>query len=449
MMMLVFGAVLGGLVVSLLSGLETIFSGVEPRTWSIVRLAVSGLAIALGVSILWSGHDTLIEIRCTITDREIRSKDVLVKVRWSVDGRRYRLREPLGISDVPAGMTPDELAERFRPGVEVPCSYRSGDPARVALGRAPDLAWRRSSAGGAFMLAGGILALAQLAAWRRGWERRGRRGGGSSGVPGILALAIAVVGMIVHREGPSALGGALIAAGALGWIVLVARDIWRADRALAGIRARLSTPRHWPAEPTEPGQWNLYADDRVTGFWKDTEVWVALTGQGAVLRARLARWPTGLSLHRRAGGEDGAVVTGDVAFDEVIRFDGPGAWWRPLIGERLRSALRRACIERGAVLDGDCLAASLPDGDTDQLAAVLDDLAAVDAAVPTMGDPHAQVLELARVEPIAEVRSAHYRWLVTEGWEVPRVLHQAAKDADAEIAAWAAAQLPPDQGAYR
>lgn len=59
-------------------------------------------------------------------------------------------------------------------------------------------------------------------------------------------------------------------------------------------------------------------------------------------------------------------------------------------------------------------------------------------------DPVAALLAHIAREPLPAVRLDHYAWLVESGVEVPRVLQQAARDADPEVRGWADAQRPPD-----
>lgn len=83
------------------------------------------------------------------------------------------------------------------------------------------------------------------------------------------------------------------------------------------------------------------------------------------------------------------------------------------------------------------------------LEAIVEDGAALRCALVESADAYQRVLELAQDDPVQEVRFGHYRWLVAENWEVTRVLRAAARDDSDEIAEWARAQLPPEQGAYR
>lgn len=84
------------------------------------------------------GRDKQSSITCTVVDRSVREVggafEVAVSVRWSVQGKNYRLNKPMSVGRFDAGEnTKAALEERFRPGAIVDCTVDPARPTRVDL----------------------------------------------------------------------------------------------------------------------------------------------------------------------------------------------------------------------------------------------------------------------------------------------------------------------------
>jgi hypothetical protein len=173
-----------------------------------------------------------------------------------------------------------------------------------------------------------------------------------------------------------------------------------------------------------------------------------LTHLGVHVVAALERWPDGLAVERRGTPEGGR--TGDDAFDRIVRVVGDEARWRCTLAAGPRRHLLELCGHAPLAITDRKLDMLLADADVGKLERVLDLAAALAASLPQpQADPMAHVLETAAAEPIAAVRSGHYRWLVERGWNVPEVVRVAAADPDPGISAWGTSQLAPADGVFR
>lgn len=324
----------------------------------------------------------------------------------------------------------------------------------AAMGDPADRLSRRGVAVG-LCAAAFIVAAASRSWWRTARPgkrpRRPRALASSSGLLGLVAIALTAGGYFAYRDGHGPVALAVAAIGGVGYGILSVVETRRGQRVLERMRVRIVDARHWPLPepPSAPGD-DLWEDDRVTGWWGRTRVWVALVPDGGLARVELERWPVDLGVH---GGEASSErSTGDPAFDRCIIVDGGDAAWRPVLDAEVRQRLVRLVSERGGVISAGqrILECAVSPSHVGRLPGLLDEMAELAAALPEPGgDPRARVLELAAIEPVAGVRQGHYRWLEGQGWSTPAVLRAAAADPDPDIASWARDRLPPEDGVYR
>lgn len=300
-----------------------------------------------------------------------------------------------------------------------------------------------------------------VAAASRSWWQDARRGRGprrrralasSSGLLGPGAIALAAGGYFAYRGGHGPIAGIVAALGFGGYAILTVIEMRRGRRVMHRVRARIADARHWPLPepPSEEGA-KPWEDDRVTGLWERTRVWVALVMDGAVARAELERWPAEIGARGRNAGAD-RVATGDEAFDRSVVLEGDEAAWRPILDADVRRRLVQLVGQTGAVIaaGGRIVECAVSESHVSMLPRLLDDMAALAAALPApTSDPRARVLALTASEPLARVRQGHYTWLEGQQWNTPAVLRAAAHDPDPDIAAWARDRLPPEDGVYR
>jgi hypothetical protein len=268
----------------------------------------------------------------------------------------------------------------------------------------------------------------------------------SSGGLGLVAIALAVAGLAVGQtmKGPGVFLGV---AGGLLYLGSVIVEIARGRRSFDRVLARIADARDWPLpHPPEEGT-NPYEASRATGRWRGATIWVALIHGGVSAKVALERWPSGLGASRS---ERAATLTGDPTFDRAISLDGDPAAWRPLLTAEVRRLLLALLGERQGHLDpaARTIELLLPEAEVGALSSVLDQLAALAAALPSAADP-AALFDRIAAEPLAQVRRGHYGWLVGRQWNVPQVLRAAAADPDPAIAGWARTMLPSDRGVYR
>ena len=301
-----------------------------------------------------------------------------------------------------------------------------------------------------------------VAAASRSWWRTARPGkrprrpralASSSGLLGLVAIALTAGGYFAYHKGHGPVAMVVAAIGAVGYGILTVVEGRRGQRVLDRVRFRMVDARHWPLPepPREPGA-DPWEYDRVTGRWGGirVRVWVALVTDGGLARVELDGWPLDLGVH--GGDASSDRPTGDPAFDRCIIVNGGDAAWRPVLDAEVRQRLVRLVSERGGVISAGqrILECAVSPSHVGRLPGLLDEMAALAAALPPPGvDPCARVLELAATEPVAVVRQGHYRWLEGKGWNTPAVLRAAAADPDPDIAAWARDRLPPEAGVYR
>ena len=281
--------------------------------------------------------------------------------------------------------------------------------------------------------------------------RRPRALASSSGLLGLVAIALTAGGYVAYHKGHGPVALAVAAIGGVGYAILSVVEGRRGQRVLDRMRFRMVDAHHWPLPepPSEPGA-DPWEDDRVTGRWGGIRVWVALVTDGALARVELERWPLDVGVH--GGDASSDRPTGDAAFDRCIIVDGGDAAWRPVLDAEVRQRLVRLVGERGGVISAGqrILECAVSPSHVGRLPGLLDEMVGLAAALPARSaDSCARVLELAASEPVAGVRLAHYRWLEGQGWNTPAVLRAAAADPDPDIAAWARDRLPPEDGVYR
>ncbi|HEY8144954.1 MAG TPA: hypothetical protein VIG06_19880 [Kofleriaceae bacterium] len=78
---------------------------------------------------------------CTVVERSVHevggALEVAVSVRWSVNGKNYRLNKPMIVGRFDAGEnTKASLEERYKPGATVECVVDPARPTKVDLGAA-------------------------------------------------------------------------------------------------------------------------------------------------------------------------------------------------------------------------------------------------------------------------------------------------------------------------
>jgi hypothetical protein len=269
----------------------------------------------------------------------------------------------------------------------------------------------------------------------------------------MVTLGLIPVGLTLASSRPLA-GASVALVGGLAYIALIVVHLRRGQRHFDAVRAAVAEPKHWalPRRPDPDGDGSdPFEDTRLTGRWGEARIWVALVKDWAVLRVALDRWPADLGIRAASGRRaPGTAVTGDDAFDDRVVLDGVESEWRPLVTADVRRLLTALLAERAGSYDPATrvLEVLLPDSESSELQPVLDQMAALAAALPESAALGAHAGRI-RDEPLAAVRRGHYAHLIDRGWDVPSVLRAAAADPDPAIAAWAASQLPPSDGVYR
>ena len=468
---IVLGLAFGGLGVIAFKLLAEHFTGLSARAWALARILAGVIAAAIGAWLLvQASPDSVRETRCRVFETDIqetveldddverRYLDVMVRVRWRADGRTFTLRRPSRLKQFSAkSISREELAARYRPGHELRCSHMADRPDYILLAAPEEVLLRRRTGGLAFVLAGCVVVVVGILAWRRTPDSRVRIRGGSVGLTGLALMAVVLVGLILRGAGSTWLGTGAAILGAAAFAALLVRELLRERSALDQVRRRLKHAEHWP-DPTrspleESTSFNLYEDDRVTGLLEGARVWAALSGPGASLEVELEAWPEKLEVRPAGARDDTATVTGDEEFDDLVALVGPDQIWRPLLTATVRDHLRRLVGEKGGAIDAERrLKLALATADVDDLPWLLDDAAALARSLPAVereDQACARVFELARSEPVVAVRFGHYRWLLARNWNAPQVLRTAARDKSSDIAEWARSRLPPSFGTYR
>ena len=339
------------------------------RAWALARILAGFIAAAIGAWLLaQASPDSVREARCRVFETDIqetveldddverRYLDVMVRVRWRADGRTFTLRWPSRLKQFSAkSISREELAARYRPGDELRCSHLADRPDYILLAPPEEVLLHRRSGGLAFVLAGCVVVVMGILAWRRASDGRVRIRGGSVGLTGLALVALVLVGMMLRSAGSTWLGTGAAVLGAAGFLALLVRELIRERSALEQLRRLLRDAEHWP-DPTrspleESTVVHLYGEDRVTGLLDGARVWASLAGDGATLEVELAAWPESLEARPARAGDDTAAITGDDEFDDRVALIGPEPIWRPLVGARVREHLQRLVGEKGGVID--------------------------------------------------------------------------------------------------
>lgn len=450
---LLLGAILAVMIEGLCGASASFLPAVGRRGWLAVRLAGAALLLALGV-IVWRAQSStaVTPTTCVVVKPSIRAvtddgeklHEVALLVRWTVDGRNLRLKKPLTYDRFRAAEHPvAELERRFAPGTSIDCAFQKNDPTRVMLRSADAYRTDRSFIVAAFLWSGALLAAFALVRVLRPGpppRPRPRRRGVTLVRLGFLAAALGATAV------SSRIGWLPLAGLAVLFVVVSLLEIRSAERGLSRVRARLVDARPWPRSDEAKG-FDPYGDDRSTGLWRGTRVWVALTSDGPLVRVALARWPERVALDPQRAATDAS--TGDPAFDGALGLRAADEGWRPVLTFEVRRRLVALVAGRGGAIDEQVLELHLADQHARALPDLLDEAVALADALPEVVDVDRDLLRAIEDEPVAAVRRGHYEHLVGRGFEVPVVLRQAAADPDPNVASWARAQLPRDGGAYR
>jgi len=102
-------------------------------------VAACAAAVAAGAGAACRGGKKESAATCTVVERSVRevggALEVDVSVRWSVNGKNYRLNKPMNVGRFdPGENTKASLEERYKPGAPVECMVDRAHPTRVDLG---------------------------------------------------------------------------------------------------------------------------------------------------------------------------------------------------------------------------------------------------------------------------------------------------------------------------
>lgn len=108
---------------------------------SSLLVAVCAAAVAAGAGAGCRGAKKESAATCTVVERSVHevgdALEVAVSVRWSVNGKNYRLNKPMTVGRFDAGEnTKASLEERYKPGAIVECVVDPARPTRVDVGAA-------------------------------------------------------------------------------------------------------------------------------------------------------------------------------------------------------------------------------------------------------------------------------------------------------------------------
>ena len=101
-------------------------------------VAACAAAVAAGAGAGCRGGKKASAATCTVVERSVRevggALEVHVSVRWSVNGKNYRLNKPTMVRRFDAGeASKAELEERYKPGATVECTVDPARPTKVDL----------------------------------------------------------------------------------------------------------------------------------------------------------------------------------------------------------------------------------------------------------------------------------------------------------------------------
>jgi hypothetical protein len=108
---------------------------------SSLLVVLSAAVVAAGTGAGCRGGKKESAATCTVVERSVHevgdALEVAVSVRWSVNGKNYRLNKPMTVGRFDAGEnTKSSLEERYKPGATVECVVDPARPTKVDLGAA-------------------------------------------------------------------------------------------------------------------------------------------------------------------------------------------------------------------------------------------------------------------------------------------------------------------------
>lgn len=270
---------------------------------------------------------------------------------------------------------------------------------------------------------------------------------GSEGLGGLLLFALGGIGYFFFKEDMSALGGTLMGISAASFLVLMAYEMRQASKIKRVLRFRMQGVA--PPSSNAQGLLSEWDDDRLKGSWSGAVTTIDVEIDGIRAEVALEHWPAGLELHP---GVSQAKPTGDPVFDQRWSITDLSESWRLVLQPKIREILTElADGPHGVVLRDGKLFLTIEADQVDETPHWLDLAASLSGSrlPPQDVDWNEALLTACKAEHLATVRTGHYQHLVSQQWEVPRVMRQAATDDDILISAWAKDQLPPEAGVFR
>lgn len=436
----------------------------HPR-WYWVWILVGVLGAVVGGGFMCVAPETeqqdlpMRKVPCEVLESRVDREDsdgtpsfkVYLRTRWAVDGKTYTMPKLTWFyhhqgRDV---MRQWELQLQYRRGTTVTCFYNQFNPKRVHARDKSQRHQERWELSTSMLLAALVLIVFGLfKGYRPGTGNEEKRPAvWPALIRGFLLLLCVVGGFVLIDLGYRWGGWAMMAAGAALAIYGVWWEINVQAKVMTRLRRRLEplSGQELQAETVDEQRWSpSEGEDVVEGLWHQCQVRAVLADGTLSAEVTFPRWPRRMSVVRRSASRGADPVTGDPEFDHELELRAEESVWRPLLIQPVRKRLVRVLLEQGAVLDPSTRTMHLnvskrklrrAEARLEQIVLLGRDLARV---YSPDGAPQARVLKLALEEPLAGVRLGHYRWLMQEGWEIPRVLEQAAADSDAAIKRWAA-----------